>query len=184
MSHVPCLIPFRTFAQRNVLPLLGLIPLLLSIATFVYDYYSDVDLTVQYHEKSSSSFNSTSESNSTHGKCYDFDREPNEYLTAFVTNLIFIGLPVAVFVVMGARELLPLFDGLVGSLENRLGGGSTLYVMALYPVWILVSVICAPFFILYVAARNVYYKVCTQYVLLLKTDNKQGGPSGWIVGSE
>ena len=38
---------FRTFAQRNVLPLLGIIPLLLSIATFVYDYYSDVDLTVQ-----------------------------------------------------------------------------------------------------------------------------------------
>ena len=38
---------FRTFAQRNVLPLLGIIPLLLSIATFVYDYYSDVDLTIQ-----------------------------------------------------------------------------------------------------------------------------------------
>ena len=34
-----------------------------------------------------------------------------------------------------------------------------MYVMALYPVWIAVSVICAPFFILYVAARNVYYKV-------------------------
>ena len=34
--------------------------------------------------------------------------------------------------------------------------------MALYPIWILVSVICAPFFILYVAARNVYYKVQLQ----------------------
>ena len=116
----------------------------------------------------------------------------------------------AVFVIMGARELLPFFDGLIGSLEvhcdskkkkhrialyldrkhsenasfseyfcepkmtacprmcsrhcfalqARLGGCSTLYVMALYPVWIAVSVICAPFFILYVAARNVYYKVC------------------------
>ena len=108
---------------------------------------------------------------------------------------IFIGLPVAVFVVMGARELLPFFDGLVGNLEvllvhlkekqwlinptfflfiskkklctlsvqNQLGGGSTLYVMALYPIWILVSVICAPFFILYVAARNVYYKVHTPF---------------------
>ena len=42
---------FRTFAQRNVLPLLGIIPLLLSIATFVYDYYSDVDLTVQVRVK-------------------------------------------------------------------------------------------------------------------------------------
>ena len=96
---------------------------------------------------------------------------------------------------MGARELLPFFDGLVGNLEvllvplkekqwlinptfflliskkkrctlsvqNQLGGGSTLYVMALYPIWILVSVICAPFFILYVAARNVYYKVHTPF---------------------
>ena len=35
--------------------------------------------------------------------------------------------------------------------------------MALYPIWILVSVICAPFFILYVAARNVYYKVDTTF---------------------
>ena len=34
--------------------------------------------------------------------------------------------------------------------------------MALYPIWILVSVIFAPFFILYVAARNVYYKVQLQ----------------------
>ena len=45
------------------------------------------------------------------------------------------------------------------SIQSRFGGGSTIYVMALYPIWITVSVICAPFFILYVAARNVYYKV-------------------------
>ncbi len=31
-------------------------------------------------------------------------------------------------------------------------------VFLLYPVWISMSIVCAPFFILYVAARNVYYK--------------------------
>ena len=36
-------------------------------------------------------------------------------------------------------------------------------MIGLYPIWILVSVICAPFFILYVAARNVYYKVDTTF---------------------
>lgn len=44
-------------------------------------------LIVKYHQKSTLLLNSTSRSNSTGGKCYDFDREPNEYLTAFVTNL-------------------------------------------------------------------------------------------------
>ena len=30
----------QTFAQKYFIPLMGLFPLLLSIATFVYDYYS------------------------------------------------------------------------------------------------------------------------------------------------
>ncbi len=30
----------KTFAQKNVIPMLGLIPLFLSISTFIYDYYS------------------------------------------------------------------------------------------------------------------------------------------------
>ena len=40
----------RTWAQSVILPLLGLIPLLLSIASFVYDYYSDVELTIEYYK--------------------------------------------------------------------------------------------------------------------------------------
>ena len=40
----------RTWAQSVILPLLGLIPLLLSIASFVYDYYSDAELTIEYYQ--------------------------------------------------------------------------------------------------------------------------------------
>ena len=43
----------KTFAQRNVIPILGLIPLFISISTFVYDYYSDIELTLEYYESSS-----------------------------------------------------------------------------------------------------------------------------------
>ena len=40
----------KTWAQSVIFPLLGLIPLLLSIASFVYDYYSDVELTIEYYK--------------------------------------------------------------------------------------------------------------------------------------
>ena len=43
----------KTFAQRNVIPTLGLVPLLLSISTFVYDYTSDINLTLEYYWSSS-----------------------------------------------------------------------------------------------------------------------------------
>ena len=46
----------KTWAQSYALPLLGLIPVFLSISTFVYDYYSDVELTFEYYQK----WNSTS----------------------------------------------------------------------------------------------------------------------------
>ena len=42
----------KTFAQRNVIPIFGLIPLFISIFTFVYDYYSDIELTFEYYRNS------------------------------------------------------------------------------------------------------------------------------------
>jgi hypothetical protein len=51
--------------------------------------------------------------------CYDFDRTPLEYRTAFVTNVISIALPISTFFVMCSRELLPFFDGLIKNLEVR-----------------------------------------------------------------
>ena len=46
----------KTWAQSYALPLLGLIPVFLSILSFVYDYYSDFELTFEYYQK----WNSTS----------------------------------------------------------------------------------------------------------------------------
>ena len=47
----------RTWAQSVIMPLLGLIPLLLSIASFVYDYYSDAELTIEYYQNAFSNGN-------------------------------------------------------------------------------------------------------------------------------
>ena len=41
----------KTFVQKYFTPVMGLFPLLLSIATFVYDYYSDTELTIDYHAR-------------------------------------------------------------------------------------------------------------------------------------
>ena len=46
----------KTWAQSYALPLLGLIPVFLSISTFVYDYYSDFELTFEYYQKWNTSF--------------------------------------------------------------------------------------------------------------------------------
>ena len=40
----------KTWAQRVVIPFIGLGPLFLSIFTFVYDNYSDIDLAYEYYE--------------------------------------------------------------------------------------------------------------------------------------
>ena len=40
----------KTWAQRSIIPVIGLMPLLISIFTFVYDNYSDIDLAIEYYE--------------------------------------------------------------------------------------------------------------------------------------
>ncbi len=42
----------------QVIPILGLVPLFLSISTFVYDYYSDIELTLEYYKGSTFSTSS------------------------------------------------------------------------------------------------------------------------------
>ena len=59
---------FCTMSLRNnsienmlkfqVIPILGLVPLFLSISTFVYDYYSDIELTLEYYKGSTFSTSS------------------------------------------------------------------------------------------------------------------------------
>ncbi|QQP49270.1 Putative LOC100882592 [Caligus rogercresseyi] len=43
----------RTVAQKCVIPVMALIPVVFSIFNFTYDYYSDISLTLQYFSDSS-----------------------------------------------------------------------------------------------------------------------------------
>ncbi len=163
----------KTFAQRTVIPLLGLIPLFVSISSFVYDYYSDIELTLEYFRSSNFSQHGretskqcdvTDESENPGcldpdqvdevGKfgCYDIRRTPHEFQTALVMNITCICLPLFIFFAMCARELLPLLH----HLQDRCSG--ILGVLLTYSSWILLALVCAPFFILYVAVSQVYYR--------------------------
>ncbi len=161
----------KTFAQRTVIPLLGLIPLFVSISTFVYDYYSDIELTLEYYRSSNFSWlrretfkqcgigdedpecphpdpiGDVGESG-----CYDIRRTPHEFRIALVTNIVCICLPIAIFYAMCARELLPFVHQFLRRHNSMVGAAVA------YPLWILLALVCAPFFILYVAARQVYYR--------------------------
>ena len=39
----------KTWAQTTIIPVIGLMPLIMSIFTFVYDNYSDIDLAIEYY---------------------------------------------------------------------------------------------------------------------------------------
>jgi hypothetical protein len=208
----------KTFAQRTLIPIFGLFPLICSIATFIYDYYSDIELTLEYYAGSTLNLASagavTNDSlaafsdlacqdglrvsafNSSHvvfskdelgallsewhkcarqrltlgpainvtdseEECADIVRSPEEYLTAFIVNLVCIALPLISFFCMCARELLPSFKTFIEKCSSKFPFQSifaVIFGLFVYPVWILVAFVCAPFFIIFVAARNVYYK--------------------------
>ena len=40
----------KTWAQRSIIPIIGLGPLILSIFSFVYDNYSDIELATEYYD--------------------------------------------------------------------------------------------------------------------------------------
>ena len=177
----------KTFAQRTLLPILGLLPLLVSLFTFVYDYYSDISLTIEYYKRSS--FNedqqndTESETNgslcpdrpnmqcpktilalqeiySSNGTCTDYELTPDEYRTAFLSNISFILLPLLIFWSMCAREMLPSvqsWDRMISAKVPKCIYFLTVPIL-LYPMWLIISFVFAHFFILFVATRQVYYK--------------------------
>lgn len=164
----------RTFAQRTVIPIFGIFPLLLSIFTFVFDYYSDLELIFEYYRSSSfmvTNYTIPSSQDPNEDcendanlecydhKCHDIQRTPAEYTTAFVTNVACICIPLVIFYCTCARELLPYFQLLGTYLSNKFEVcPNQLVNILVLCLWTLTSLLCAPFFILYVAARNVYYK--------------------------
>ena len=59
---------------------------------------------------------------------------------------------------MCARELLPFAQDLQGKVEERTPLISRLSALVIYSLWLGVAFVCAPFFILFVAFKQVYYK--------------------------
>ena len=192
----------KTWAQSVVFPLLGLIPLIFSISTFVFDYYSDFELSYEYYINAftnalpfaNETLKNTSEptqnpcqSNGTHvlvptesfkkcwlqwqlekmkehslqnvdrEHCVDITRNAEEYRTAFFFNIICISLPILVFYVMCFKEMwtyLHYFE-----YENKSSGKySPTFVWTLKILFWPCTVLFAPFYILYIAVRQVIFK--------------------------
>eukprot|EP00095_Tigriopus_kingsejongensis_P004696 maker-scaffold276_size226481-snap-gene-0.17 protein:Tk04696 transcript:maker-scaffold276_size226481-snap-gene-0.17-mRNA-1 annotation:"hypothetical protein" len=180
----------RTFAQRTVIPMFGLLPLLLSIFTFVFDYYSDIDLIIEYYLNSTFAVESviseprlgTNGSTIRQG-CHDIDRTPEEFTTAFVTNLTCLCIPLVIFLCMCSRELWPYFQILVQYLNRKWPRIPKRGIEVLaYIMWMTCSTLCAPFFILYVAFRNVYYKFRHQRATRKNLFRKQLQKSEYLWG--
>ena len=135
-------------------------------SSFVYDYYSDLELTFEYYNgafvdealKLNDSARAGNVTEASGEGCSDITRQPNEFRTAFITNLCCIAVPLVIFYVMCARELLVWLIKVENQVKARIQSPALfLFVKGLGRIlWLCpVSVICAPFFILYVAVRQV-----------------------------
>ena len=90
--------------------------------------------------------------------CADITRQPDEYRTAFFTNLTCIAVPLLIFYVMCARELLVRLVKLEDRVKEQISNDWLFVVVKMTGrfLWlVLVSPLCCPFFILYIAVRQV-----------------------------
>ena len=78
----------KTWAQKSIIPIIGLGPLILSIFTFVYDNYSDIELAIEYYTRgfNDDAFNEYSSVGINGTLCVDKDNKIQEILT---TNEIY-----------------------------------------------------------------------------------------------
>ena len=84
--------------------------------------------------------------------CSNIQRTPEEYRTAFFVNIICICFPFLVFYLMGSRVLWQKFQRFENNFPNHFAK------IMLRIIYGLLTVIFAPFFILYVAVRQLIYK--------------------------
>jgi hypothetical protein len=92
--------------------------------------------------------------------CADISRQPDEYRTAFFTNLTCIAVPLLIFYVMCARELLVRLCKLEDQVKERISNECLFVFVKMIGriLWlVLVSPLCCPFFILYIAVRQVKF---------------------------
>ena len=84
--------------------------------------------------------------------CTNIQRTPEEYRTAFFVNIICICFPFLVFYLMGSRVLWQKFQRFENNFPNHFAK------IMLRIIYGFLTVIFAPFFILYVAVRQLIYK--------------------------
>lgn len=76
-------------------------------------FLTDLELSLEYYYKSSFIVNESKvlstmdDPNRVFDTCYDIERTPSEYKTAFLINVVCIALPLVIFYCMCAREILP-----------------------------------------------------------------------------
>ena len=146
-----------------IIGVIAIIPRMTSHIFYVYDIYSDVDLTTDYYQMSgfvtnvanvSDEYSCNFAGNST---CC-FEREPEEYSAAFVFNLVCIICPIFALIAMSSREI---HNYMKASTDRRkihqkqalvfriLGNRICRWTLA-----ILLSFPCSLLFLIYIAARN------------------------------
>ena len=89
-------------------------------------------------------------------------------------NVVLILLPLTTFYAMCARELLPFAQSLQQKVKDKKVPApiSFLSALAIYALWLCVAFICAPFFILFVAAKQVYIVHATKLGFFSLSDLK------------
>lgn len=138
---------------------MGLLPLFISFSTFVYDYYSDIELTLQYYANSDFVIQNVTNTVINDTDCQDIIRTPSDYQTAFVANLGFLCLPLIILFAMCALEMYPEVKEFDLKMSEKLPKILLIILrIHLYPMWLILAFVFAPFFILFVAGRQVYFK--------------------------
>ena len=146
-----------------IIGLIGIFPRLISLIFYVYDVYSDIDLTTDYYQRSD--FVTDPEvgleysCNYTVNSTCCLQREPNEYSAAFVFNLVCIICPILALISMSSREIHDYIKVSMDKKEdhqkqafmNRILGNQ----FCRWTIAILLAIPCSLLFLIYIAARNV-----------------------------
>jgi hypothetical protein len=91
-------------------------------------------------------------------ECADIVRESPEYRTAFIVNILCIAVPLFIFYVMCAREFLVRLQKLEKRMRSKISSDFLFFLLKGIGriLWLCpLSVICAPFFIIYIPIRQV-----------------------------
>ena len=114
--------------------------------------------------------------NSTVAGCVDIQRTSEEFRTAFWDNVICIALPIVVFYIMCFQQLWVELK----RLEHRRSGSQFILLLRIF--YVPLGILCAPFFIIYVAVRQLVFKFYHSKAKTKKQFRKQLMKSEYLWG--